>query len=99
MTTTNTTSFPCHGGPGSHPNCKIAAREGRRVHVIPGHTEGEPRLILPNYHFHTLDEAQAAIREAELFAPMVETDLDLAIFRQQKIAHKLPVGWIDPSRR
>jgi hypothetical protein len=82
--------------------CRAAHREGRSVHVIPGSIRGradQPALIMPTYHFATVDEGMGYIRDAWNTAPMVVTDEDLDRYRAANIAHKLPVGWVDPSRR
>lgn len=70
------------------------------MHIIPSSDDDVLyHLILPTYHFTSAQEASDAERIAWRFAPIVECDMDLYIFRQQKIAHKIKKGFIDPSRR
>lgn len=91
-----------HNCTGPNPTCRAAHRAGRPVHVIPdaGRNPGaSPALIMPTYHYPTEAHGVDAIYEAANTAPMVTSDEDLYLFRQMKIAHFLPVGWVDPSRR
>ena len=96
------------GGKGSHRDCKDARRVGRPVHIIPGSRfDPDPTmrppdgltLVLATYHYATETEAREAVAEAYATAPVVTCDEDLYDFRARGIAHKLPEGWIDPSRR
>lgn len=56
-------------------------------------------LVLPTCHFTTVDEGMAAIRDAMVNAPTVATDDDLYAYRAAGVAHFLPAGWVDPTRR
>jgi hypothetical protein len=40
-----------------HPKCKRAMREGREFHAIPAAFA----VTLPDYHFATIDDAEAAL--------------------------------------
>lgn len=58
--------------------CRKAIAEGRPIHLIPAHTD--PRavteavhLVLPTYHFATLEEAATTLEVAWLIAPVAET--------------------------
>lgn len=85
-------------GPNKH--CISDAHEGRYVHVIAmSDIHEEPALVMPSWHFFTVREGVEAVRIAWETAPMITCDEDLFAARRMKIAHKLPVGWIDPSRR
>ncbi len=102
MTTKNTTHYWLHSectGQFGNPACKKGFRDGRPVHIIPKWDPDTPTVILPTYHFADEGEAVEALIHATLHAPTVETEGDLYRYRTQGIAHKLPVGWIDPSRR
>lgn len=97
---------PCTG-----PNfaCRAAHRTGLSVHVIPAASRYEivgdrarlldPILVLPTYHFLTAQDGIEFIHLAERTAPTVATDDDLYAYRARGIAHYLPVGWTDPTRR
>jgi hypothetical protein len=77
--------------------CRDAHRAGRPVHVIPAY--GPTALVMPTYHYATAEEGIQAINDAMVNAPMVATDADLFRYRREGVAHRLPAGWIDPSRR
>jgi len=100
---TNTTPFTMtvlsHDCKGPNPACRKAGRAGRLVHMIPESHPKRPRLVLPTYHFSTIAEGAVAIADANAVAPTVATDADLYRYRAEGVAHFLPVGWIDPSRR
>lgn len=85
-------------GRGGHPRCRAAYREGLPVHVIPTWSADTPAVVLPSYHFATEAEALAAVEQAQT-APLVRTDADLYRYRAEGVAYRLPVGWVDPSRR
>ena len=86
---------------GPNRECRAHAKAGKRVHLIPSMSVREQygSLVLPSYHFATIEEGAAYIDNAVKTAPLVETDEDLYRFREQNIAHRLPKGWVDPSRR
>lgn len=96
------------GGRGTHADCKAGRKAGLPVHIIPGSrfdldpTMRPPdglTLVMPTYHYATERQARDAVAEAYATAPVVTCDDDLYAFRACNIAHKLPVGWVDPSRR
>lgn len=79
--------------------CKDAHKAGASVHMI---TEYDPQgesLIMPSWHFTSVEHGNAALTTAYENAPTIKTDAELYAAREAKIPHKLPVGWIDPSRR
>jgi hypothetical protein len=87
---------------GSHPACRAARRAGRLVHIVPGWRvwdDAFSSIILPDYHFETAEDAVEFLDFAIETAPVVTCDEDLYDFRARKIAHKTPMGWVDPSRR
>lgn len=97
-----------HDCRGTNPDCKAARRAGRPVHIIPGSRfDLDPTmcppdgltLVLETYHYATEAEAREAVARAYANAPVVTCDDDLYAFRAQKIAYKLPIGWVDPTRR
>lgn len=89
-----------HNCSGPNPHCALAASRGRYAHVI-ALTEiyEEPSLVMPSYHFQTIEDGIEAVRHAWATAPVITSDEELYAARRDKIPHKLPVGWIDPSRR
>lgn len=102
MTTKNTTHYwlnlECTGR-GGNDNCRKGYRDGRPVHIVPKWDRETPTVILPTYHYADEGLAVEALINATLHAPTVTTDEELYAYRLQRIAHKLPVGWVDPSRR
>ena len=84
---------------GPNARCRRSAKNGQMVHIIPKYDENAPALILPTYHYETVEIAIKALETAERDAILIETDDDLYNARKAGIAHKLPIGWIDPSRR
>jgi len=88
---------------GPNPACRKAAKEGRKVHVIPALPKepgNEPYLVMPTYHYATEAEGEAAIQAAIMIeARTVKNDEDLYAYRAAQRPHYLPVGWVDPSRR
>jgi hypothetical protein len=97
-----TNERPTHITPvckGTNRACKKAVREGRPLHVIPPAIDGQPWIVLPTYHFVNEEEALRAVLDAMRDAPLVTCDEDLYRFRAEGIAHKIPRGFIDPTRR
>lgn len=84
---------------GRNPACRRARKAGRPVHLIPRTIKGRPSLVLPDYHFATVDEALTAFAVADATAPVVVVDDDLYRHRAGGVAYKLPEGWVDPTRR
>lgn len=87
------------GCTGPNAQCRRSARIGHKVHIIPKYDASAEALILPTYHYETVDAAINALETAQRDAVLIETDDDLYAARKAGIAHKLPIGWIDPSRR
>ena len=82
--------------------CRAAHKAGRSIHVIPTmrpDPRTAPALVMPTYHYTTAQDGIDAINQAFATAPMVATEDDLYRFRAERVAHFLPIGWIDPSRR
>lgn len=84
---------------GPNRNCKKAAKNGQFVHMIPEWDASRETLIMPSYHFETEEIGRHAIETAYINAVTIKTDDELYDARKRGIAHKLPIGWIDPSRR
>lgn len=84
---------------GPNRNCRAAHRSGYPVHVIAEHSRSEPALIMPSNHYLSEDDGRRSIELAALTAPTVRTDADLLTYREQRVPHFLPVGWIDPTCR
>jgi hypothetical protein len=100
MTTTPyTMTVLSHDCTGPNRACRAAHRAGLPVHMIPESHPKRPRLIMPSYHFATVAEGAVVIADANAVAPTVATDTDLYRYRADGVAHFLPVGWIDPTRR
>lgn len=85
-------------GRGGNARCRAAHKAGRPVHIIPPWSSDTPTIVLPTYHYATEQEARAALAAADA-APIVTTDDELYAYRAAAIAHRLPVGWTDPTRR
>jgi hypothetical protein len=79
--------------------CRRASKAGRPVHIVPPRSSSGLSVVLPTYHYATEREALAALELAEATAPVVTCDSELFLYRAQRIAYKLPTGWVDPSRR
>ena len=81
--------------------CKRARREECHVHIIPRSDIADPEglLVLPTYHYSTVERAIAAYEDAKINAIKISSDAQLYDARQTERAYKLPVGWIDPDRR
>jgi hypothetical protein len=93
-------------GPNTH--CKKEHRAGRSAHVISDsdriwtHRRNRkpiPSLVLPNWHFATVEEGIAAVKQAWLTAVVVMVDEDLYAARAANVPYILRPGWVDPSRR
>lgn len=87
--------WPCTG-PNEH--CRVASKLGRRVHVIPAHTD--PRaagfsLVMPDYHFRTKADALLALEEAWINAETASTvaERDDAYARNVPVKIAKGVGW------
>lgn len=81
---------------GPNPKCKKAARNGRTVHLYP---DGDVTLVLPTYHFESVESGTKQIEQWAIDAVRVKTDDDLYAARNAHLPYILPKGWIDPSRR
>ena len=84
---------------GPNINCRRHARNGHTVHIAPTHAITEKALVLPSYHFETIKIAIESLIDARNNAITINTDAELIAARTAQIAHYLPIGWIDPSRR
>jgi len=84
---------------GPNTNCRKAYRAGRPVHIIPAHGGVDtPHLVMNTNHYATVDEARAAVADAQVNAVRITTDEELYAARAANQSYILPVGWIDPSR-
>lgn len=80
--------------------CLREARQGRPVHVIMRQdVRYDELIVMPSYHFATAEEGKKAWTLALLTAPTIKDDADLYAARINQTPHKLPLGWVDPSRR
>lgn len=86
-------------GKGGAESCKAAHKAGANVHVITKYDPNTESLVMPSWHFTSVEHGKAALTLAYENAPTIKTDAELYAAREAKIPHKLPVGWIDPSRR
>lgn len=85
---------------GPNAACRAAHSEGFPVHVIEmSDVYTEESLVMPSWHFRSVQEGTDAITRARETAPTVWTDADLHSYRARRIPHKLPIGWIDPTMR
>lgn len=74
----------------SNATCKKAIAAGRSVHLVPSHTDPRAEavhLVLPDFHFATVDEATAALEVAWADAETVFTFAD----RNAAYARNVPV--------
>jgi len=76
--------------------CRKAREAGLETHLTPAHTDPRAEhytLVLPNYHFATLDEAKSALERAWRVAETADTvaERDSAYARNVtvKLAHEL----------
>lgn len=88
----------CTGKRGAQ-TCKDAHREGRSVHMFITWDPDVETLVMPTCHFASIEEGMKTITEAYDTAITIKTDAELYAARAAKTPHKLPIGWIDPSRR
>lgn len=80
--------------------CRADAVRGLFVHAVAScDVYTEPLLVMPSYHFQTTADALSGVQKAWDDAVMIEDDADLYYARIMSLPHKLPVGWVDPSRR
>lgn len=79
--------------------CRKAYNAGRRVHMYLPFSYTQPTLVMPTYHFTSIEDGVAQINAWLATAPTVETVADLNRYRSARVAHFLPVGWVDPTRR
>lgn len=79
--------------------CKDAHKAGASVHMILKFDPIMQSLIMPTWHFVSVDAGYRALINAYKTAPMITSDAELYAAREAGIPHLLPVGWIDPTRR
>lgn len=84
---------------GPNPNCRLAHRHGRSVHLIPNNKTDQPALVLDTYHYVTYAEAIQEFNDAMRDAPIIRTDAELYEARRLHKNYKLPVSWVDPTLR
>ncbi|QDQ91585.1 hypothetical protein FND50_12660 [Rhodococcus sp. WB9] len=84
---------------GPNVNCRQAHREGRSWHVTPPQFPSGVHVVLPTYHYATLELGVEAVNQALRNAPTITNDEDLARYRKMRISYCVPQGFIDPSRR
>lgn len=97
------TGWYCPGGRGSNPACKQAHREGRSFHVSPAHprnTGKDSYLIMPTYHYASLEEGYRAVLHAEATAHEATSDEEwLRLEAEGKEAFRTRAGYNHPTRR
>lgn len=84
--------------------CKAAHKAGLSVHVIddPRHPDNAVRgaLVLPTYHFATVAEGVAAVKDAIANAKTVGSDEEwLRLEDQEQVAFRTRPGFNHPTRR
>lgn len=88
-----------HDCKGPNKKCRAAHKEGRIVHVNTDWNPLEPTLVQPTHHFVSEDHGRAMIASWMETAVTVTCDAELYACRAAGVAHKLPVGWVDPDYR
>jgi hypothetical protein len=89
----------------SGPNraCRKAHREGRTVHMsnsAQAHIDGRGRLVMPTYHYATVEEGTAAIRAALVDAVTVSSDEEwLRLESEGAVPFRTRPGMNHPTRR
>lgn len=84
---------------GNNAKCVRGRLDGRHVHIVPRYEKDKITTVLADYHFATAEAAIAELDRADVHAPIVSDDNTLEMYREMKIAYRLPVGWVDPDRR
>jgi hypothetical protein len=79
--------------------CRKGRIDGRPVHMYLPFDANEMTLVMPTYHFASIEDGVAIIKEWQTTARIIRTDADLNRARSAREPHYLPVGWIDPDRR
>lgn len=91
------------GCTGPNPACRKAHAQGLVWHVIPSHPRNAGRdsyLIMPTYHYASLEEGVEAILEAEATAKEPASDEEwLRLEREGKVPFFTRAGMNHPTRR
>lgn len=88
----------------SAPYCEEQRALGNPIHVVTGVDDNWATLALGRAHFRTVEEAVNALTAGWSTAPLIESDEQYAALCEgddlvPRVAHKLPAGWVHPSRR
>lgn len=87
----------------AHPSCKAAIKQGFTWHVTPPHylNEGaESHLVMPTYHYESIEAGIAAIEHAQRTALTVESDEEwLALEAAKEVPFRTRPGMNHPTRR
>lgn len=84
---------------GPNPHCIEAALVGRTVHVHALTNSDELSLVMPDYHFATVQQGIEVVQAAWESAHTIMTDDELLGAQHDRAPYKLPTWWIDPTRR
>lgn len=84
---------------GPNAKCRAAARNGRTAHVNMEWEEMRETLIPTTHHFETVEQGIEQLTCEWNDAITIKTDDELYAARKAGIAHRLPIGWIDPGMR
>jgi len=88
-------------GPNKH--CRRAHKEGRSWHVSPAHHKNEGReslLVMPTYHYATVEEGLSAILRAQSEAVEVTSDEEwLRLEAEAEVPFRTRPGMRHPTRR
>lgn len=84
---------------GPNAKCKKAHKNGRRVHMNMDWDAMRETLIPTTHHFETVEQGIEQLTREWNDAITVKTDNELYDARRAGIAHRLPIGWIDPGMR
>lgn len=88
----------CTGKRGSK-QCKSDHTDGAHVHMILEFDIMKQTLVMPTWHFVSVEAGYRSLINAYKTAQLITSDAELYAAREAQIPHLLPVGWIDPTRR
>lgn len=78
---------------------KASHKAGASVHMMLKYDPLTQTLVMPTYHFVSIEAGYRELINAYKTAPMITNDAELYAAREAGIAHLLPVGWVDPTYR
>lgn len=88
-----------HNCTGPNPKCRAAGKNGRTVHMSMDWDAMRETLIPTTHHFESVEQGTEQLTREWNDAITIKTDNELYAARKAKIAHRLPIGWIDPGMR